>query len=123
MTRWVDGLVSFQRETAATPVGLGQDPTRRLDFLFDELKVNIVGGIAAVYANFYPGLPPPTAEAIAKFEAYLVANGREVRGNQRRSLADFSLTDAEVAFDEYARVFLADGAARKTFKSDRPQAA
>jgi len=121
MTRWVDGLVSFQRENARTSVGLGQDSSRRVDFLFDELKVNIIGGIGAIYASFYPDQPPPTPEAIAKFEAYLVENCREVKGNQRRNLVDFSLSEKEVSFEEYSRIFLADGVTRMTCKLDPPK--
>ena len=44
-------------------VRAGKDSTRRIDFLFDELKVDVKTAIHRVYATLFPDKPPPTAEA------------------------------------------------------------
>ena len=49
---------------------------------------------------------PPSDEAKATMQAYLDDHDREKKGNQPRSLQDFHLTEEDVAFAEYSKMFL-----------------
>ena len=109
MGMYVQGLVSFTQENHRTALGLGRDPTRRIDLNFKQLVKDVPAAIGRIYASFYPDMPPPDEEAVAAFAAYLEENEREVKGNQPRSLADFDLTEDSVAFKEYVDLFLPFG--------------
>lgn len=97
MKHYCDGLVSFTKnQDCNSPYALQQElggSTCRIDLYFKDVVRDIPGTIGKIYQQFYTTHPGPSREAIQSFQVYLDENGREKRGNQRRSLQDFHLTD------------------------------
>ena len=60
--------------------------------------------IELLYEICFDEQPSESVKAI--MQAYLDDHGREKKGNQPRSLQDFHLTEEDVAFDEYSKMFL-----------------
>lgn len=106
MEHYCQGLVDFAKGNEGKSYGLGVDPTRRIDFQFLDLAKDIPGAIRTIYSSFYPGTPGPSPAAEAAFQRYLEENERHKRGNQRRNLEDFHLSEDDVAFSDYCNMFL-----------------
>ncbi|EDZ93639.1 MAG: sulfotransferase [Limnospira sp. PMC 1291.21] len=96
---FLSGIVDY---TKANP----PDEDHRIDFLFSELAPNMVECIGRIYEMCFD--EKPTAEAKAAMQAYLDDHKRDKKGNQPRSLQDFHLTEAKIAFEEYSNMFLRD---------------
>lgn len=88
------------------------DESRRIDFLFSELAPDLIGGAETIHHTFFG--QAPSAAARAAMKAYLEDHRREKTGNQPRSLEDFHLTAADVAFSEYSELFLVSSTHRPT---------
>ena len=110
MEFYSSGLVDFTREqssNSSSPYSFpSNDSTSRIDLSFADVRVDVPGAIEKIYKQLYPDQPPPSNTAKRAFRTYLEENERERRGNQRRSLEDFDLSEDDVAFTEYNDMFL-----------------
>mmetsp|Transcript_20084 Transcript_20084/g.58098 ORF Transcript_20084/g.58098 Transcript_20084/m.58098 type:complete len:590 (-) Transcript_20084:22-1791(-) len=105
--QFCDGLVGFTRSQEGTSLGLMSGLDRRIDLQFEELVADIPGAIQIIYNRFFPDGPPPSSDAVRAFEMYLQENERNRRGNQSRSLEEFSLSEKDVQFSCYSSMLLA----------------
>ncbi|MEM7031820.1 MAG: sulfotransferase [Chloroflexota bacterium] len=97
VTLFLAGIVEFSKSTQ-------MDKNRRIDFQFSIFAPNIITSIEQIYEAFFN--QRPSEAAISVMQSYLDDHDREKKGNQPRSLADFHLTRADVAFEEYRDTFL-----------------
>lgn len=94
---FLNGVIEFTKKYK-------MDENHRIDFLFTDLAPNMVDCIEQIYKKFFGTTLNNTIKR--DMQAYLDNHQREKKGNQPRSLEDFHLTEQDVVFEEYSKLFL-----------------
>jgi hypothetical protein len=92
-----DGIVRYSRTHP-----LGED--KRIDILFSELILDVVGSIEHIYEICFN--EKPSAAAKVNMQVYLDHHPRKKNAAQPRSLQDFHLAEKDITFSEYRKMFL-----------------
>lgn len=115
-----NSLVEFTKEHEGTDLGCcrytrdhyksemnGNDniskSEKRIDISFNDFVADIPAAIVSIYEQLFPQQPRPTPEIIEKFNLY-IQNNRS-KSTQRYKLEDFLVTQEDVSFPEYVKMF------------------
>ena len=94
---FLNGIVEYSKRYP-------MDEDKRIDFAFSELTADLTGSIERIYDMCFNQKPSRQAKTI--MQSYIEKQRVEKKEAQTRQLKDFHLTEEDVIFDEYRKIFL-----------------